>query len=425
MGMVSRDSQIIIFIRILFRFEDTTEFSVTNIWPAQLSAKGKNNFRARAIFENLPAWFANESTDVKLSSSITFLNGSTWSYDYNVNIYKAKKLATDSDAYKYKESWLVCKDGWKKLPSGKVICYVESSKDHTARKEYCEKAGAYLMEIRTRDEAQSLLYFMFTIAKTSTSSFALGAIAKTVGNQTVWVWEQSGEEVDGCAHGCLLKTSSEDVDVTPTAGMTLYMDPTNNPSSTSQYMDTLPYFDLYIRSAADTDATYFICMKDGENSAANAATFSISPKSSTDAALSLKSFDIMEIDYTLKTAHRTQFPFSLEVSPGSSLKICKLKLKHVGKNFPCVTDPTYGFTKALSFSTLQNSTALEYYYKDRQLGAKATLQFLMLSNWGRLDYLKQHFLQRTSQELATWTMIIQLTRILSKLRPSFRGPLKA
>ena len=392
MGMVSRDSQIILFIRILFRFEDTTEFSVTNIWPAQLSAKGKNNFRARAIFENLPAWFADDTTDVKLLSSITFLNGSTWSYDYNVKIYKAKKLVTDSDAYEYKESWLVCKDGWKKLPSGKVICYVESSKDYTARKEYCKKAGAYLLEIRTRDEAQSLLYFMFTIAKTSTSSFALGAISKTVDNQTLWVWEQSGEEVDSCAHDCLLKTTSEAVDITPTAGMTLYMDPTNNPSSSSEYMDALPYFDLYVRSAANTDATYFICMKDGENSAANAATFSISPKSSTDAVLPLKSFDIMEIDYTLKTAHRTQFPFSLEVSPGSHLKICKLKLKYVGKNFPCVTDPTYGYTRGLHAPLHTNTTELEYRFKDRRLGAKVTLQFAMLSNWGRLDCWKRHLL---------------------------------
>ena len=39
---------------VLFRFEDVGTLQVDAICPTQLHAKGKNRFRARAIFENIP-----------------------------------------------------------------------------------------------------------------------------------------------------------------------------------------------------------------------------------------------------------------------------------------------------------------------------------------------------------------------------------
>lgn len=117
------------------------------------------------------------------------------------------------------------------------------------------------MEIKTRDDAQTFLHLMFEFAKTSTSSFALGATAKMIGNNSIWVWDHSGDEIDVCTHGCLLKTSSDSVDVTPQVGRALYFDPIHSPSSSDNFLEKLPYFDLYVRAAPESDATYFFCMK--------------------------------------------------------------------------------------------------------------------------------------------------------------------
>ena len=138
---------------------------------------------------------------------------------------------------------------------------MQSSKDAWYRKSTCKEAGAYLMELKTRDDAQRFLHLMFKFAKTSTSSFALGATAKKIGNNTIWVWDHSGDEIDVCSHGCLLKTSSDSVDVEPEVGRALYFDLIHSPGSSDNYLDALPYFDLYVRAAPEYDATYFFCMK--------------------------------------------------------------------------------------------------------------------------------------------------------------------
>ena len=138
---------------------------------------------------------------------------------------------------------------------------MQSSKDAWDRKSTCQMADAYLMELKTRDDAQRFLHLMFNFAKTSTSSFALGATAKVIGNSTIWVWDHSGDEIEVCTHGCLLKTSSDSVDVQPEVGRSLYFDPTHSPGSDDEYLEKLPYFDLYVRAAPESDATYFFCMK--------------------------------------------------------------------------------------------------------------------------------------------------------------------
>ena len=214
-----------------------------------------------------------------LKASATFANGTTWTGDFGVTAHKSE-LSTETNAYENVHGWLDCEGGWKSLPSGKVrslllykfeineietprqvICYVQSSKDVWNRKSTCQMAGAYLMELKTRDDAQRFLHLMFKFAKTSTSSFALGATAKTIGNNTIWVWDHSGDEIQVCTHGCLLKTSSDSVDVAPQVGRSLYFDPVHSPGSSDIYLDELPYFDLYVRAAPETDATYFFCMK--------------------------------------------------------------------------------------------------------------------------------------------------------------------
>ena len=119
------------------------------------------------------------------------------------------------------------------------------------------------MELTSRDDAQKFLHLMFLHAKTSTSSFALGAVPKTLDDgNTIWVWDHSGEEVEICAHGCLLKTSSDTVDVSAQEGRSLYFDLVHSPSSSrDEYLENLPYFDLHVRAASESDATYFFCMK--------------------------------------------------------------------------------------------------------------------------------------------------------------------
>ena len=54
--MVSERAEKVIKSRslVLFRFEDVGTLQVDAICPTQLHAKGKNRFRARGIFENIP-----------------------------------------------------------------------------------------------------------------------------------------------------------------------------------------------------------------------------------------------------------------------------------------------------------------------------------------------------------------------------------
>ena len=356
-----------------------------NTCPAQLHKKGRNKFRARGLFENIPGqtsfFSGSASVATKLKASATFMNGSTWTSDFDVTAYKSK-LEVETIAYENINAWLACKDGWMTLPSGRPICYVQSSKDGASRKEMCEQAGAYLMEIRTWDEAQTFLSIMFEFAKESTSAFALGAIAKKVGDNTIWVWDKSGDEIEVCSHGCFIKTSSDSVDITAVEGKSLYFDIANAPSSSDKYMSKLPYFDLHVRAAPETDATYFFCMKDGEGSTSSAATLTVSPVTNVNTAINAKAYDIGEVDFTLKMAHGTQTPLTLVVKPENQetwARICRIKISHVGRNFPCFADPTYGYR------TSQNSTELKYSSNKRDWGDIAKFHVDMLSNWGKLS----------------------------------------
>ena len=61
----------------------------------------------------------------------------------------------------------------------------------------------------------------------------------------------------------------------------------------------------------------------------------------------------------------------------STMNIFRLRLAHVGRNYPCLKDPTYGFKSS------QNSSAIEYYTRKRVWGRGGHIDFDMISNWGK------------------------------------------
>ena len=363
-------------ISIVFaRFADKGEISVANTCPTQLHAKGRNSFKARAIFEHLndqDGAFAGPTGTTDLKATATLTNGTTWTKDYSVTIYP-NKLEQETNAFAALNT-LQCLLGWHTLPSGKVVCIVSTAKEAEVRKQICEEAGAFLMELTRRDDAQSFLYFMFKIASSSTEPVSVGAVVKTINNKNVWVWEKSGEEVDICQHGCIVKS---DVELPPPAiGQSIYLDLVNSPtSSAEEYMAVHPYFDLHARAAPSTDATYFGCMKEGEGAAATAPSLSVWQE---PIAADMKLLDAAEMVYTLKVPHRTQFPFSLLLAPSNKLRVCKIKVTHIGRNFPCLMDPTD------SMRDDQNTSRIWYQQYSRAPGNNAKVSFDMISNWGEI-----------------------------------------
>lgn len=347
---------------------------MTDTCPTAFDQEGRNTFKARAIIENLPSRFPvpyTTSTST-VSSSAKLTNGTNWTQDFSMTSHTVK-LETETTAFAVLNS-LECLTGWHSLPSGKMVCIVASSKDYTSRKAWCRDAGAYLMELTNLQDAQSFLYMMYTVALTSTESVALGAKA---GTNNTWVWEHSGEEVEVCTHGCILKTSSNLVDIAAVSGRALYLDFTNPPASSSMaYMSVLPYFELYTRTGAESDSTYFGCMKDGESSTATASVLTVSQD---DGADQFYHQDISEVVYTLKTPHRTQFPFKLELAPQGGLRVCKIQVTHIGNNFPCLFNRD-------KFQSKENTSDIWYQSENRLGGYRAWAKFDMVSNWGRFHH---------------------------------------
>ena len=64
----------------------------------------------------------------------------------------------------------------------------------------------------------------------------------------------------------------------------------------------------------------------------------------------------------------------------SGLSVCKVKLTHIGSNYPCMTDPARGIKKST------NSTHLTYESSYKQDGKKVTLVSRNLRNYGRVKY---------------------------------------
>ena len=49
----------------------------------------------------------------------------------------------------------------------------------------------------------------------------------------------------------------------------------------------------------------------------------------------------------------------------------------MGRNYPCLKDPTYGFKSS------QNSSQIKYFSRDRTWSKGAHIDFDMISNWGK------------------------------------------
>ena len=74
-------------------------------------------------------------------------------------------------------------------------------------------------------------------------------------------WENSGDRVD-IGPGRILKHQQDSTDLTAYDNIYAYLKPVGY-SSTGGYLDTLPYFDLFVEVGSDTEDE-FLCMKDGE-----------------------------------------------------------------------------------------------------------------------------------------------------------------
>ena len=82
--------------------------------------------------------------------------------------------------------------------------------------------------------------------------------------------------------------------------------------------------------------------------------------------------DIKLLKYNLKVPHQTQTPFKLEISSGSEVGVCKLKLIHIGKHLPGIKDPNKGLLTKHNSSHVLNKNFSE-----------ASIEFDMVTNWGR------------------------------------------
>ena len=332
----------------------------------------RENFSARAIFELVSGGEYPSGASSRLVAAASFPNGTSWTASHDLNLY-SQKYQQETEAFSAQRTITYCLGGWKPLPSGKSFCYVEYSRDKSSREEMCQLGGGYLLELLTREDLQTFVYLMHSIAKTSTSSVAIGAEVRSEGSTTKWVWQHSGKDVSLCTAGCLLQTSSES-SVVPTFDQSLYLDLIRAPTEEDVYMSKHPYFALQARASSSSDPSYFVCMKDGENSAATATTLTVSTTEDE-----LTPLAVTKISFTLKTAHHTQFPFKLEVLPSKYLRVCKLSVTHIGSNLPCLRNPA-GQPK-----TSQNSSRLIYSSPKKKPGFSASIEFDMLANWGRLD----------------------------------------
>lgn len=347
-----------------FQYDDVGMINITDTCPADIGPLGKTKFRVRGIFEYVKYWVKLGQLGpwwnkmAQLGAMAKFSNGTIWKSEFNITTSDAK-LTTETTPYSN------CTKGWHTLPSGKVICYIEALMNNDERKEYCGQMDAYEVEITSREDAQAFMYSMFKIAKLDQSSFAIGAKAKLVEDKYIWVWEHNGHEVLWNELDFFSGISPNSNDVAPAERQSLYMDIVNAPASDDQYLDTSPRFALNVKTGPSTNATHFICMKDGEGSVGNALKVFVT---SLDADIHVN--DVAGLLYNLKTPHRRQFPFELELTPDPNMRICKMMLSHVGRNFPCLKDPIFQYDSQI----------------DTSFGLPAKVNLGMVANWGKFLY---------------------------------------
>ena len=197
------------------------------------------------------------SAATHIAASATFSNGSSWSAQFGFQVHKE----TQWNLFHKANGWLSCLNNqWYQLANGDMVCLVSAIAKHADRMKNCKLAGGFLAEIKNRDDAQALLYLIFKLnkeGKKSTSMFSIGA--RAVGGR--WVWENSGEEVD-VGLGGLLKPATSSVDLYPHDNTYLYLSLHNPPSSSKdEFMENIPYFDLYVQPGGDSEEEYLCMMK--------------------------------------------------------------------------------------------------------------------------------------------------------------------
>ena len=274
---------------------------------------------------------------------------------------------------------------WYPLPSGKMICHVGDFKLKAAAQTACQEAGGYLAEFQSRDDMQTLNYVMWSGRKASTKSaskFRVGAVAENM----QWRWEQSGDMVD-IGPGRIIKPQDEDEDLSAYDGQHLYLKLVGFNSAVS-YLNGLPYFDLYLDIGADAEEE-FICMKDGLGSAANFYQFNVALNDDNyDSYGLLKKFKPGEI---IRDKMRVKIPSGISLRDvkfqgiaydDDMIRICKVFLSHVGRNFPCLRNPLSGP------ATIHNTSTYSVisYYKPND---GHQIDFTQIRNYGSPGYFTQ------------------------------------
>ena len=72
-------------------------------------------------------------------------------------------MSTEKSEWVDLEASVVCLGGWFRLPSGKVICHISTTKYHSDRKETCSNLGGYLIELHTRDDFNAYQEWMYNL----------------------------------------------------------------------------------------------------------------------------------------------------------------------------------------------------------------------------------------------------------------------
>ena len=336
-------------------YNDIGTITVPRTCPSQLNETGHHTFRARAFFENYPqssGYFSvayPSPLTTNLVASASFSNGSDWSSNFNVQLSpSAWDTARDHD------SWMSCMDGeWFPLPSGKMVCHMGDFSKHEVARNVCRNAGGYLAELTNRDDMQTLNYIMWSGRKASVKSanrFRIGAVASS----GQWRWEETGETVD-MGPGRILKHSDDTADLTAYDNTFAYLKLVGFSSSYS-YLNSLPYFDLYLEVGADTEDE-FLCMKDGLGSASDQYQFTVAP---TEFEI-YKPGEIIKNKFRLKIPHGTSRPqvkfqaFAYKMLDDVHIRMCKVFISHVGRNYPCVKNPMDGPMTGQNSSTFQIS----------------------------------------------------------------------
>ena len=110
----------------------------------------------------------------------------------------------------------------------------------------------------------------------------------------------------------------------------------------------------------------------GEGSAVNQVFFSNVPREMEI----YKPGEIIKAKYILKYPHGTAERTGIKVYPYyGDIRICKLKITHIGRNYPCLRDPSLGPNTGQNSSTYTITTSNDKKYHQ--------IDFMQIKNYGK------------------------------------------